>query len=365
MAVIVLLAVVVDSQHETGVSVHVETNMSIRQIANKLAVTPKALTREFELPMNASNITPLFLHGVTNEDLQRVVRHLLSHRDATIKYYLYFVLVLWGLIFLVVLGRPTNGGKKERKNSYPRSPYIVTLLVSVITAGFLLGKSPNPMEGFVKVIKSIVGLDPDPYMKVIFLAFFLMLAIVGNKLICGWACPFGALQELIYTLPILKKIKRKKPPFVLTNYIRISLFVIMLLFLFGFIGGSIGTMLYHYVNPFNLFNWEFETISIILTIIVVLISSVIVYRPFCQFICPFGLLSWITEKFSIFRVVIDKDKCNFGGACIKACPSEAAKGLLYGDKLPPDCFSCARCLNICPEDAIRYKLYDFHRVKPN
>ncbi|MCP3666030.1 MAG: 4Fe-4S dicluster domain-containing protein, partial [Gammaproteobacteria bacterium] len=80
-----------------------------------------------------------------------------------------------------------------------------------------------------------------------------------------------------------------------------------------------------------------------------------VYRPFCQFICPFGFISWIAEQFSIIRVRIDKDKCTQCGACIKACPLEAVKGRILDKRLPADCFSCARCLNVCSFDAIRYE----------
>ena len=78
------------------------------------------------------------------------------------------------------------------------------LLVSVIVCGFMLGKSPNPMEGAVKIFKVMVGLQPSIPAVVFAFLFFIGLAIVGNKLICGWACPMGALQELIYSLPILK-----------------------------------------------------------------------------------------------------------------------------------------------------------------
>ena len=99
---------------------------------------------------------------------------------------------------------------------------------------------------------------------------------------------------------------------------------------------------------------DFETFSILLTVIIALLVSFITYRPFCHFICPFGLVSWIAERFSIFRVRIDKEKCNQCGACIKACPLEAAKGRVNDKKMPADCFSCARCLNVCPVDAIQY-----------
>jgi polyferredoxin len=130
--------------------------------------------------------------------------------------------------------------------------------------------------------------------------------------------------------------------------------MIMLLILFSIVGTNKGLVIYHYLNPFNLFHLEFETISILMTLIIALALAFAVYRPFCQFICPFGFVSWIAERFSIFRVRIDKNKCTQCGACILACPLESAKGLVNGSKAPADCFSCARCLYVCPADAIQY-----------
>ncbi len=355
MLSIIMLGGLMDSSRESKTTVDFNTDMSIQDIAPQLRITGKALAREFKLPLDVSKRKSLKVLGVTPEELEHVTEHLLSHRDTMLKYYVYAALVLGGLVFLTRLGRPDLSDVEHRSGWYPRTPYMVFLMLSVIVAGFLLGKSPNPMEGAVKIFKSMVGLYPDPMAKVTAFLFFIILAVIGNKIICGWACPFGALQELIYSIPVLKRSKQRKLPFVLTNTIRAGLFAAMLLFLFGIIGGRKGTVIYHYLNPFNLFNLDFETVSILLTVILALLGSFVIYRPFCQFICPFGFISWIAERFSIIRVRIDKDKCTECGTCIKACPLEAAEGLVYGKRLPADCFSCARCLNVCPVDAIQYK----------
>ncbi|MDP8262445.1 MAG: 4Fe-4S binding protein [Candidatus Ancaeobacter aquaticus] len=354
MLSIIMLGSFLTSSHDSKKIIDVNINMSIKDISPQLGVTGKSLAREFNLPLDVSKRKPLKSLGVAPEELQHVTEHLLSHRDSMFKYYIYLALVLGGLVFLVRLGRPDSSDIKNRRYWYSRTPYIVSLVFSVVIAGFLLGKSPNPMEGTVKAFKSMVGLYPDPFVKVVAFGFFIILAVIGNKIICGWACPFGALQELIYSVPILRRIKQKKLPFILTNTIRAGLFIAMLLFLFGIVGGRKGFVIYHYINPFNLFNMDFESISVLLTVIIVLGGSFFVYRPFCQFICPFGLISWVAERFSIFRIRIDKDKCTECGACIKACPVEAAKDRVEKKIMPADCFSCARCLNVCPVDAIKY-----------
>ena len=331
-------------------------DLSIREVAAPLGVTGKSLARELGLPLDTPKKKPLKGLGVSQEQLDHVVHHLLGHRETALKYYVFAALVLFGLVFLVRLGRPDGSPASERKTWYPRWPYVLTLVLAVAICGFALGKSPNPMEGAVKVFKSFVGLYPSVAGKIMAFAFFAVLAVIGNKLICGWACPFGALQELIYSLPMLRKLKKRKLPFVVSNTIRGALFIVMLLLLFGIVGGRKGLVVYHFMNPFNLFNFDIETVWVGATIVVALVASFGFYRPFCQFICPFGFLSWLLERLSIFRVKIDHTRCNGCRACVRACPLDAAEGRLAGKVLPADCFSCGRCLNVCPADAISYGL---------
>jgi len=330
--------------------------MNIKQIAPRLNVTGKGLARELGLQLDVAKGEPVQALGVTQEELDHAVEHLLGHRETTLKYYVFAALVFFGLVYLVRLGRPDGSPVTERKTWYPRWPYVATLVLAVAIGGFALGKSPNPMESTVKVFKSLVGLYPSVAAKLGCFAFFAVLAIIGNKLICGWVCPFGALQELIYHLPILRKLKKRRIPFVVSNTLRGTLFVLMLLFLFGIVGGRKGFVIYHFINPFNLFNFDIETFTVGATILVTLVVSFGFYRPFCQFVCPFGFLSWFLERLSIFRVKIDRDRCTNCGACVSACPIDAAKDRIAGKAFPADCFSCARCLNVCPVDAIRYGL---------
>ncbi len=330
--------------------------MSIKQIAPKIDVTGKNLARELGLPINAPKTKSLKALGVTQQQLNHATEHLQGHHETALKYYIFAAIALFGLVYLVRLGRPDGSPATARKSWYPRWPYVVSLVLAVALCGFALGKSPNPMESAVKVFKSLVGLYPSIAVKLGGFAFFAVLAVVGNKLICGWVCPFGALQELLYHLPILRKLKKRKVPFIISNTIRGALFVVAMLLLFGVLGPGEGFVIYHLLNPFNLFNLDIETVSIGATIVVMLVVSLGFYRPFCQFICPFGFISWFLERLSIFRVKIDHDRCNNCGACIAACPLDAAKDRVAGKALPADCFSCARCLNVCPQDAIRYGL---------
>ena len=149
MLAITVLGILLSSSSKPKEPIDFNVNMSIRDIAPKLGVTGKGLARELELPLDVSTKKPVRTLGVTYEELDHAIEHILSHRDATLKYYVYAALVLLGLVFLVRLGRPDKSDSKNHCAWYPKTPYIIVLLFSVIAAGFILGKSPSPMEGTV------------------------------------------------------------------------------------------------------------------------------------------------------------------------------------------------------------------------
>jgi len=354
MCAIVGVGWALEPKSDKAMPMGLTTAMSVREIAPRLETTGKALAKELGLPLDVSMRAPVRELGLSQETLDRAVVHLASHRGARLKYFVFVALVLGGLVFLTRLGRPAGSPNSDRSLWYPRAPYVLVLLVAAGVCGFALGKSPNPMEGAVKLFKAMVGLQPSVLAVVLAFLLFAGLAVVGNKLVCGWACPFGALQELVYSLPLLNHLKRHKVPFAVSNLVRGGLFVLVLLMLFGVVGGKKGFVLYHWINPFNLFNLEFESMSMLIAVIAALLLSLGVYRPFCQFVCPFGLVSWILERVSLIRVKVDRSRCNKCGACIRACPLEAAKHRVEGNLLAADCYSCARCLNVCPSEAITY-----------
>jgi len=370
MAVIVTIGGIVDRSGGSKTTSSPSVRQTIRQIAPTLGTTGLAMAKELKLPRKVDKDASLETLGIRQEQLDHVTAHLLSHRGRMLKYFVYAALVLFGLVFLTQLGRPDGSPPEQRETWIPQTPYIAALIVSVVVCGFALGKSPNPMEGAVKVFKAMVGLQPSVSAVVLALLFFLVLAIVGNKLICGWACPMGAIQELLHRVPLpkrwrrLQRLRRQKIPFRLSNTIRGSLFLLMLLMMFGIVGGRKGFVLYHFINPFNLFNLDFEPVSILLTVIVVLGVGLFAYRPFCQFVCPFGFVSWLAERISFAGIRVDHDRCNQCGACDWACPVEAASHKVEGRLFAADCYSCARCLTVCPHEAITYGPILTHRIPP-
>lgn len=230
------------------------------------------------------------------------------------------------------------------------------LLGAVVLFGIILGADPSPM-GTVKDAVVLFGQT-----KVIFpprlVAFTLMLTggiLIANKFLCAWGCQFGTLQDLIFRLNRDSKdrtgvMKQVKVPFAVSNSIRIVFFALMTLAAVLW-----ATDLIDPIDPFKLFKPLVLGVFSGIFIAVLLIASLFVYRPWCHFFCPFGLVGWLVEKISIYRIQVDYKTCIACDACSKACPSTVMEAVLKRDRIIPDCFSCGTCIGVCPTQSISFK----------
>jgi NAD-dependent dihydropyrimidine dehydrogenase PreA subunit len=229
------------------------------------------------------------------------------------------------------------------------------LLGAIVLFGVILGSDPSPMgtvkDAIVLLGKSGIVFPP----RLIALAVMLILGtFLANKLLCSWGCQFGTLQDVLFRLGrdaedrkgILPQIK---VPFVVTNSIRIAVLVLLTVGAFVWSVDLIGL-----VDPFKIYNPAVLTAAAIAFIALILIAALFVYRPWCHFFCPFGLVGWLVEKISIYKIKVDYKTCTACGTCAKACPSTVMEAILTRQKTIPDCFSCGICIEACPTKSIQF-----------
>lgn len=222
--------------------------------------------------------------------------------------------------------------------------------------GIVFGSDPSPM-GTVKDALFLLTAHGTVFVpRIIALAVFLATVVIANKFICSWGCQFGLLQEFLFRINRNRKdrkgiIRQIKVPFVVSNSIRMITFV-------GLIAGGLlwGFDIIEPVDPFKIFHPSVLLRTGIAFIAAILIMSLFIYRPWCHFFCPFGLVSWLFEKLAIFRIKVDYDKCIACMACSKNCPSNVMDTILKKGRIKPDCFSCGTCIESCPTDAVSFTL---------
>ncbi|MFH2203457.1 MAG: 4Fe-4S binding protein [Elusimicrobiota bacterium] len=266
----------------------------------------------------------------------------------SVKHLVFFLLAALGIALLL-----TRRSKKPAR--------ITALIGSVLLLGGLgglvipelgrlLGMHPSPMCTLTKLMAFgwLQGKYPPPLIAGI--GVIIVLSLIGKKLFCGWACPLGALQELVFMIPGVKKLKNL--PFRITNAVRTALFAIFLIGLFFF-----GTITYDYFNGFEMFHWK-PTTHLVALFLSILGASLFYYRPYCYLICPVGLLSWVLERFALLGVRLERGLCRDCSACLKLSPCPSIHGLLEGkSSWLADCTSCGICVAKCPKRALRFGFF--------
>ena len=94
--------------------------------------------------------------------------------------------------------------------------------------------------------------------------------------------------------------------------------------------------------------WLYIWKNVILVIMIIL--AILIYRPFCKYICPLGAFYSIFNKVSVFRYRVDEEKCIHCGKCAKACQMEVNP---VENPNSAECIRCGRCKKACPTQAIQ------------
>jgi len=178
------------------------------------------------------------------------------------------------------------------------------------------------------------------------------MVLVANKFICSWGCQAGVLQDLVFRLNRNNKdtkgiIRQYKPSFLVTNSFRILFFGTFTLVAFMW-----SLDIIEFIDPFKIYKPAALGAAGISFVLLLLAASLLIYRPWCHLFCPFGLVGWLVEKISIFKIKVNYDTCISCEACAKACPSTVMNAILKRENVIPDCFACANCIDVCPTDSV-------------
>ena len=197
------------------------------------------------------------------------------------------------------------------------------------------------------------------------LGVLLLFGVTMGRTICGFLCPFGLVQELLYKIPV-PKIKKNRVTQELSKvkYVILAVFVVILPVVFKAASGLPVPAFCKYICPAGtleggiplvllddslsglagaLFHWK------VLVLAVILVSACFLYRSFCRILCPLGAIYSLFAPVVLLGVRIDRDTCVDCGRCVRTCKMDVRQ---VGDR---ECIQCGECMKECNVDAIYWK----------
>lgn len=151
------------------------------------------------------------------------------------------------------------------------------------------------------------------------LGYLTLVGALCGRFICGWLCPFGLFQDLLHKIPFRKKIQtfRGDKPLRLLKYAVLLVLVILLPMLVTDIIGRGDPWFCKWLCPAGTLEagiplalldagvraavgWLYAWKLTILTGVALL--SILIYRPFCKYLCPLGAVYALCNSVSLYRV---------------------------------------------------------------
>lgn len=202
------------------------------------------------------------------------------------------------------------------------------------------------------------------------LGTLMLFGVIFGRLICGFLCPFGLVQDLLHKIPVPKLTVPKKADRVL-RYLKYAVLAIFVLILPAAAVDKYGlgeSWFCKYICPagtlegglpLTAMNEQLAALRGALfygklgILLLIVISSVFVHRCFCRYLCPLGAIYSLFNRFALYQIKLDREKCIGCGKCDGVCPMavDVRKAINSAE-----CIRCGRCKAVCPAGAITSRI---------
>lgn len=258
---------------------------------------------------------------------------------------------------------------------------VALAVITLLTFGFVdFTGTHEPWLQKIQFVPALLSLSA------ITLVCLIIGTLIFGRLYCSVVCPLGIFQDFFNRLS--KTIDKKKkygyrPERPRLRWGILALLVLAWLFGFTFLVGLVepysayGRIANELFKPVYLlgnnllagisektgsFRFYRVTISLqsivsfvvaLLTLLVIAYFSYFQGRTWCNTVCPVGTLLGGLSRFSLFRIQIDKDKCNNCSLCSRKCKAycidSSNQAIDYSR-----CVSCFNCIDDCRQKALSY-----------
>ncbi len=221
------------------------------------------------------------------------------------------------------------------------------LLATVVYLGFIKGGCPCMILSFQNLVLAGLG-QQVAWISLIWFVALVPLTYFFGKIWCSWLCHLGGLQEFLFQadkLHILKSLKAQA----FLRYLRIVVLVILIAQL-----TITQTNIFIHYDPFKMaFNLFSANTTGYVLLVILLLLSVMIYRPFCRGFCPVGVVLAGVSHLPGAKNITKTQNCADCKRCSDACKTHAIVYESGSSHLNiHDCIFCGDCIGSCKKNSI-------------
>jgi polyferredoxin len=207
-----------------------------------------------------------------------------------------------------------------------------------------------------------VAIHVIPFLIIGFLG---LIGLLVGRMACGWICPFGLVQDLMFRI----RTKKYEMPrfFRYGKYVSLFLGVGVITYLtsetwfcrlcpWGGLGAGLPWMLWSPTDSLTgaeIVGWSMAGPLFVLKMGIValcLVGFVLIRRPFCRGMCPLGAFWGLFNRISLLRIDLGRKDCIDCVACRDVCPVD----IKICSELPTA--ECVRCLLCTQAKGVRARV---------
>ena len=183
------------------------------------------------------------------------------------------------------------------------------------------------------------------------------LSFVAGRAFCGWVCPLGTLQDMFaaWARRLSGETNRRRgkqsqarfplevPPKIdkLLRYLKYLVLAIIVI-----VSSFAAYPPLHNICPaLAIFSFKWNTPLLGVVLLVFILSSMLVKRFSCKYLCPLGAALAIFNKVSPIHIATNSGKCTHCGRCEAECPVDIPA--IPENLRSAECIRCLECIETC------------------
>ncbi len=183
---------------------------------------------------------------------------------------------------------------------------------SLVYFGFIRKGCVCPVGSLQHVALSLAdGSYVLPVTVALFFALPLLFALVFGRVFCGGVCPLGVIQDVVLVKPV-------RVPEWLEHALGLLPFVYLGLAVLLVMTGT-GFVICRF-DPFVALFRRSGELHMLVAGGIFLAVSAFIGRPYCRFLCPYGVLLGLFSRAAWRKVSTTPDECIVCSLCENACP---------------------------------------------